>query len=253
MCTLTFVPTDDGYLVGMNRDELFIRPAALPPKLFERRGIEMVYPREPSDGTWIVCNGRGNLLGLLNWNRSESRNLGEKPRTRGLVIPELLGMTDSSTTDTHFQQMNLDGLFSFRLVGVFLTEKVINEWRWDGTTRQILRLSWARKHWFSSSLSDSYAEKERGRTCAAAAGEPAAGSEGWLRGLHRSHLPAPGPFSVCVHRPDAATVSYTEVRCGGAQISMDYLDGNPCLKKGFDALASLVLKRKLAHSKQQPE
>jgi len=248
MCTLTFAPMEDGYLVGMNRDELFTRPVALPPKLSERSGIEMVYPREPSGGTWIACNGNGNLLALLNWNGGESPYSGEKRKTRGLVIPELIDLPDLSTTDSHFQQMNLDDLFPFRLVGVFRSERVVNEWRWDGTAKQSLRLSWARKHWFSSSLSDSLAEKERGRACKVAAGEPAAGSNGWLRRLHRSHVPGPGPFSVCVHRQDAATVSYTEVRCGGTQISMDYLDGNPCLKNGFDELVSLALKGLLLHS-----
>src|ERR1700756_122950 len=58
MCTLTFVPSEDGYLVGMNRDELLTRPAALPPRRFQRSGMEMVYPREPSGGTWIACNDR---------------------------------------------------------------------------------------------------------------------------------------------------------------------------------------------------
>lgn len=248
MCTLTFVPKEDGYLVGMNRDELFSRPIALPPKIFGKRTMEMVYPQELSGGTWIACNSQGNLLALLNWNGIESHNLREKRRSRGLAIPELIGLSDLSTTNSHFQQMKLDGLFPFRLIGVFLHEKIVNEWRWDGTARQFLRFSWARKHWFSSSLSDSLAEKERGRVCEAAAREPAAGGNGWLRSLHTSHDPRPGPFSVCVHRQDAATVSYTEVRCGGTQISMDYLDGNPCLKNGFDELVSLTLKDPLVHS-----
>lgn len=248
MCTLTFVPTEDGYLVGLNRDELFSRRIALAPKIFGKGAMEMVYPREPSGGTWIGCNGRGNLLALLNWNGIESHNLGEKRRTRGLAIPDLIGLSDLSTTDSHFQRMNLDGLFPFRLIGVFRNEKIVNEWRWDGAARQFLRFSWARKHWFSSSLSDSLAEKERGRTCEAAGEEPGAEGNGWLRRLHGSHDPRPGPFSVCVHRQDAATVSYTEVRCGRTQISMDYLDGNPCLKEGFDELASLALKDPLVHS-----
>lgn len=248
MCTLTFVPTEDGYLAGMNRDELFSRPRALPPKIYVKGAMEMVYPREPSGGTWIACNSQGNLLALLNWNGSESHNLGEKRRTRGLVTPQLIGLPDLSTTDSHFQQMILDGLFPFRLIGVFRSEKVVNEWSWDGTAKKFLRLSWARKHWFSSSLSDSLAEKERRRACEAVAGGPVAGSNSWLRRLHRSHVPGAGPFSVCVHRQDAATVSYTEVRCGGTQISMDYLDGNPCLKNGFDELASLALKDPLVHS-----
>jgi transport and Golgi organization protein 2 len=247
MCTLTFVPAEDGYLVGMNRDELLTRPVALPPKVVERSGIEMVYPREPSGGTWIACNGYGNLLAVLNWNGNEFRNLGEKRKTRGLVVPKLAGELDSLATDSNFRRMNLHGMFPFRLIGIFRSEKVANEWLWDGTAKQFLRLPWARKHWFSSSLSDSLAEKERGRTCETAAVEPEAGSNDWLRRLHRSHVPGPGPFSICVHRQDAATASYTEVRCSASLISMGYLDGNPCLKDGFDELASLALKDSVVH------
>ncbi len=248
MCTLTFVPTEDGYLVGMNRDELLTRPVALPPKRFQRSGMEMVCPSEPSGGTWIACNDRGNLLALLNWNASGSPRLGEKRYTRGLVIPELIGEPDLPAADSHFHQMNLDAVFPFRLVGVSRSERTINEWRWDGVARRKMEFSWARNHWFSSSLSDSLAEEERGRACEGAAEEPAAGSNGWLRRLHRSHVPRPGPFSVCVHRQDAATVSYTEVRCGASQISMDYLDGNPCLKERFDEMASIALKDPLVLS-----
>jgi Transport and Golgi organisation 2 len=249
MCTLTFVPAEDGYLVGMNRDEMLTRPVALPPRVFVRSGIEMVYPREPSGGAWIACNGQGNLLALLNWNGAQCAYLGEKRETRGLLIPQLIGLPDLSTTNSHFQEMNLNGLFPFRLVGVSRHERVVNEWRWDGAAKQLLRLSWGRKHWFSSSLSDSLAEKERGRASEALAGGPEAGSDGWVRRLHRSHVPGPGPFSVCVHRQDAATVSYTEVQCGATQISMDYLDGNPCLRSGFDEFASLTLKDPLVHNK----
>jgi hypothetical protein len=248
MCTLTFVPTEDGYLAGMNRDELHTRPVASAPEVFQRNAMKMVYPLELSGGTWIAANSQGNLLALLNWNGNEASYTGEKRKTRGLVIPELIGLPESSTTNSHFHRMDLDGLFPFRLVGIFRSERAINEWRWDGVARRKLEFSWARKHWFSSSLSDSLAEKERGRTCETAAGEPGAGTNGWLRSLHSSHVPGPGPFSACVHRQDAATVSYTEVRCSGSLISMGYLDGNPCLKDSFDELAGLALKHPVVNN-----
>lgn len=248
MCTLTFIPAEDGFLVGMNRDELLTRAPALPPQVFTQDGTEIVYPRESSGGTWIGCNDQGNLLALLNWNDNKFPYLGEKRKTRGLVIPELIGKSDLSTTDSQYRYMSLDGVLPFRLVGVFWRERTINEWRWDGATKQKIQFPWARKHWFSSSLSDSSAEKERGRVCEAAASQPAVRSKGWLRNLHRSHVPGPGPFSVCVHRPDSATVSYTEVRCCGSLISVEYLAGHPCLKEGFEGLASIVLSDSLIHS-----
>src|SRR5882672_4551871 len=56
MCTLTFVPTEDGYVAGMNRDEKLIRPHALPPERFDFPGVTVVFPREHSGGTWMGCN-----------------------------------------------------------------------------------------------------------------------------------------------------------------------------------------------------
>src|SRR5436305_622975 len=50
-----------------------------------------------------------------------------------------------------------------------------------------------------------------------------------LRGLHRSHLPERGPFSICMHRTNAATVSYTEVTVENRNVTMRYKPGPPCL------------------------
>src|SRR5438876_10474049 len=136
MCTLTFVPTEDGYLVGMNRDELLTRPVALPPKRFQRSGMEMVYPSEPSGGTWIACNDRGNLLALLNWNASGSPLFGEKRKTRGLVIAELTGEPDLAAADCHFHQMHVDGLRPFRLVWALQRERTIPESHRVGVARR---------------------------------------------------------------------------------------------------------------------
>jgi hypothetical protein len=246
MCTLTFVPTVGGYLAGMNRDELLTRPAALPPEIHGRGEMKLVYPREPSGGTWIACNSRGNLLALLNWNEIATASLGKKRRSRGLVIPLLILEESSSSMDFGLRRLTLDGVFPFRLIGAFQDERKLIEWHWDGTAIQQLGWAWSRKHWFSSSLSEGRATAERGRVCEVAALDAAAGSEEWLRSLHRSHKPGPGPYSVCVHRKDASTVSYTEVECDHSSISMRYLCGSPCLKGAFDELATLQLRGSLA-------
>jgi len=208
MCTLTFVPSEDGYLAGMNRDELLTRPPALPPMILERDGMEIVCPRESSGGTWIASNSEGNLLALLNWNEIDTRFLGEKRKTRGIVNSQLIQESDPSTTASHFGLLRLEGVFPFRLIAVFRKEKVIHERRWDGAHKHTLDFPWARKHWFSSSLSDASAERERGRVCEEAAADGVVGTREWLRSLHRSHVPAPGPFrSVSTGRMQRPSVT----------------------------------------------
>jgi hypothetical protein len=72
---------------------------------------------------------------------------------------------------------------------------------------------WRLGHWFSSGLSDQRAAAARRPICEGAARQASAGSVAWLRRLHRSHRPRREAFCFCVHRPEAATLSYTEILC----------------------------------------
>lgn len=240
MCTLTFVPAKDGYVAGMNRDEKLTRPPAISPKRFDFPGGVSIYPRESSGGTWIGCNSHGNLLALLNWNHVRPQVGGTKVRSRGVLIPELISGEDLADTHGRYTQLDLDGVLPFRLIGVFPGESVITEWRWDGLRRQEFKFTWGKRHWFSSGVSDALAQRERGRTSEKAETDRSTELVSWVRNLHQSHDPVPGPFSVCVHREDAATVSYTEVRCSAEGASMSYRSGSPCLTELFDSEVSLA-------------
>jgi hypothetical protein len=241
MCTLTVVPTADGYIVAMNRDERLTRPQAFAPRVFEYDSAAAIFPYESSGGTWIACNSHGSLLALLNWHDVVPEVIPEKPQTRGLVIPGLIGQSDSIETCARFESLDLCATFPFRLVGVFVREQIIVEWRWNGVRRQKFEFAWQKKHWFSSSVSDCFVKRERGRTCASAAERLLEAPLNAIRSLHRSHDPTPGPFSMCVHRKDAATASYTEIRCEPLVISMGYVDGSPCQKNTFDSQTALAL------------
>lgn len=241
MCTLSFIPKEKGFVCGMNRDELLTREVALAPRAFAKEGVQTLYPRETGGGTWIACNSGGVVLALLNWNGVGNKSPVEKARSRGTIIPELIGKIDSGAMRQAIARLDLQEIRAFRLMGIFGSEKTIVEWRWDGARLETLESGWASRHWFSSSLSDGAAEQGRGATCEQFWKEPRAGTEEWLRGLHRSHVPEPGPFSVCVHRPDAATVSYTEVKFYDDSMTMNYAAGNPCRKDGFDETCSVAV------------
>lgn len=164
----------------------------------------------------------------LNWYSKETKNLGEKSRSRGEMIPGLLLEPDAECTKHAVQNFDFAGTYPFRLFGVFAAERLIYEWRWDAERLTTKFHEWGRHHWFSSSWSDERAEAERGAACERTWLEDVADSSGWLRQLHASHIPERGPYSICVHREDAATVSYTEVHCGLSELQMCYWPGNPC-------------------------
>ena len=129
---------------------------------------------------------------------------------------------------------NFRGMMPFRLVGVFPSEQEIWEWRWDSARIDFRVHPWEERHWFSSSLSDERAERLRGATCRAACYRLHAGSVRWLRRLHASHVG--GPFSLCVHREDVKTLSYTEVIVKSRRVSMCNFRGTPCMMSPADSV-----------------
>jgi hypothetical protein len=228
VCTLSFLPGKDGYVAAMNRDEQRKRAPALSPAIHHTEFMSLLYPYEPGGGTWIGVNSRGILLALLNWYSMESGKLGEKSRSRGEIIPLVLQATDLEATKPILREFDFTGIHPFRLFGIYLEQRQIREWCWDAEKLALKSYDWGRHHWFSSGWSDERAEAERGIACERTWREGSADPTGWLRRFHTSHIPEPGPYSVCVHREDAATVSYTEVRCGAGELQMRYLPGNPC-------------------------
>jgi hypothetical protein len=234
MCTLTFIPKPQGYLLGMNRDERLTRELALPPVAIAISNLHAAYPRESGGGTWIGSNSAGITFALLNQNPGPHAQV--KERSRGEIIPSLLGSLRFPGAIRRFQSIDLQGMLPFVLVGIFPAEQVISQCRWDGRELEFVRIGWDVRHWFSSGVSDEMARKLRGNTCYEAWRRRDAGSAEWLRGLHASHSPVRGSFSICVHRPDAATVSYTEVALTGSELTMRYHAGHPCQALGrFDS------------------
>ncbi len=211
----------------MNRDERLTRVEALPPQKVRFSGTVAIYPREPSGGTWIAANNFCVTLALLNFGDSSRR----KQRSRGEIIPALIGSSSRAEAQARLRRMDLKGILPFRLIGIFGGERRVVEWRWDGRRVARTAFGWQGRHWFSSGISDEEARRGRQPVCNRAWRQRSAGSIAWLRRLHRSHRPAAGPFSICVHRPDARTRSYTEIVCSSASVRMNHLSGSPCVPR----------------------
>lgn len=240
MCTLSFVPGKNSYVIGMNRDERFTRPVAYPPRITGAGTVQALYPREEEGGTWIGANETGISFALLNRNRTSDG--APKLRSRGEMIPPLLESCNRSEAEQRISRMDLRDVFPFRLVGFFPGEHAICQWNWDTENLEIFHLPWRARHWFSSGISDELAREVRGLTCSEAWKMRDAGSLTWLRSLHASHAPEQGSFSLCMHRQDAATVSYTEIVCGSKVLTMRYRAGHPCeASEQFDSELALPI------------
>jgi len=219
MCTVTFIVRQKGYCLGMNRDEKLTRPTGLPPKRKKVNGRAVISPSEPGGGTWIAMNDHGATLALINWY-SISARVGAKAVSRGEVINLMSAAISPDFSDAALRGLPLNRINPFRLIGVFPVTGEIVEWRWN--LKQLVRenLPWKSQQWISSGIDELTAQRVRGKTFQRAGRQHSAGRLDWLRRLHRSHSPQAGPFSTCMHREDAATVSYAEVAVSSRRATM---------------------------------
>lgn len=227
MCTISFVPNPRGFHLAMNRDENQARPRALPPVIINLAGCRAILPREPSGGTWIAANDRGVCVALINWHRIKL----EPPSSvisRGEVVRAMAGHLSVGDIAAGLASLTLRRLRPFRLIAIVPLENKLTEWRWDLKRLSALEHPWKKQHWFSSGFGEERAELERRQVCDSAQDGQSAGTLVWLRRLHRSHLPTRGPFSICMHRKEAATVSYTEVAVSNRRVLLRYKPGPAC-------------------------
>jgi Transport and Golgi organisation 2 len=227
MCTVSFLPKEQGFYLAMNRDEKLDRFAGQLPTIVNLAGRRAIFPSEPDGGTWIAANDAGICLALINWHRVE-REPKRDLISRGQVVRELAAKSSREEIAEALAELPLNRLRPFRLIAIIPLEKSVMEWRWDLERLSMRRHPWKLRHWFSSGFDESKAERERDRVCKAVRNKKSAGRLDWLRRLHRSHLPERGPFSICMHRSDAATVSYTEVAVSRERATMRYKPGTCC-------------------------
>lgn len=241
MCTVTFFPRRRGYALGMNRDEKKSRPRALPPKTSLMDGRSVLYPSEPGGGTWIAVNDSGATLALINWY-SIPKQLSQNTVSRGTVITSAATTQAPGQVTTALNQLPLARINPFRLIGIFPEAEEIIEWRWDLKKLKPIAHPWQPQQWISSGFDEPSAQRIRSQTFQAARRHKSTDTLPWLRRLHHSHDPVPGPFSTCMHRADATTVSYTEIVVAGQTATMQYHPGPPCAD-AHPTLNSLPLRK----------
>jgi hypothetical protein len=227
MCTVTFIARKRGYALGMNRDERLTRVQGLPPAERRSEGRRVICPSEPGGGTWIALNETGVTFALINWY-SIPTSVNGAATTRGEIVVAVSGLDGEPTATARLRKLPLNRINPFRLIGIFPTTQHVVEWRWDLRCLTFAKHRWNTQQWISSGFDEPTAQRMRSKTFQQAGQQLSVGSLDWLRRLHRSHSPHAGPFSTCMHRADAATVSYTEIAVSSSTAKMCYHADAPC-------------------------
>jgi hypothetical protein len=231
VCTVSWSPLAGGYLLAMNRDERRTRAPAHPPELRQLGGIPVLMPMDgEAGGSWISLNGAGHTLALLNRWEESPRDPEDGWVSRGLLLAELSGLRNYRAAAAALEAAPLTRYRPFTLISVAPAEA---PWlfEWNGTTLEVSTRENPGLLRTSSGFDQAAVEQARGELFQAAAGPGGELSGAQLAALHRSHLPARGPLSVCMHRDEAVTVSSSLITVTENKMSFRYVAGSPCISE----------------------
>lgn len=114
MCTVTYLPSEDGIFLTSNRDEKHFRSNALSPHTYHGPSGTILYPRDPDGGgTWIAV--RENRHAIVFLNGGFEAHTPEPPyrRSRGMILLDLISCEQPATA---FLELPLDRIEPFTAV-----------------------------------------------------------------------------------------------------------------------------------------
>ena len=161
MCTVTFLPLkDNGFIFTSSRDVGFQRAKAEKPREYLEKGVELYYPKDgEAGGTWIGTSRNNRLICLLNGGFKNHKRKTDYPKSRGLIVKELL---IAENFDTACMQIDLHNIEPFTMVLVSWEEKLrLVEFVWDGELRHFKELAPGPFIWSSSTLYDDQMKRMR--------------------------------------------------------------------------------------------
>ncbi len=242
MCTASWIHSNEGYSLFFNRDEKLTRREGLPPELRELRGVKYISPLDGDhQGTWIAVNQFGLTLCLLNRYQMARSNTGVDFTSRGLLLINLIDSVGQVEIENRLAHSNLQYFQPFTLAVLQQRSETV-VFQWDGL--ELLKHPKGDALMpLTSSSCDTLNVIERRRSqfekFRDKAGEL---NEETLYRFHHSHDPSSGANSVCMHRDDAATVSFSTVRVDDGSIEFGYLQASPCMERR-DAIHAIRLER----------
>ena len=158
MCTVSFIPTENGVVITSNRDEHLNRKLAGVPVENWLNGSKVIYPiDQEKGGTWIAVKDNGDAAVLLNGAFVKHRHGGTYRQSRGLIFLEIFKANDLYEG---WLAIDLEHIEPFTII--LFSKKELFECRWDGESKFMKKLDEAATHfWSSATLYDATSSAQR--------------------------------------------------------------------------------------------
>lgn len=224
MCTVSWLTEGGDYHVFFNRDEQRSRSQSVAPAIHLIEQTQTLMPIDPDgNGSWISSNEFGLTLCLLNFYQ------GIKPQgeltSRGLLLKALSAHQTVSAVDKQLHQGILNHYAPFSLLAFGYNEShqwVQKTWQWSGVELTIINLQ---SPFTSSSVEFEQVSQSR-LSLARQQSTPMTVND--VINYHQSHQPSKGHLSVCMHRDDAKSVSFSHIHVTAQHINFSYKNASAC-------------------------
>jgi hypothetical protein len=231
MCTVTWLAENGGYSLLFNRDERHARGFAEQPRIHDRDRVRFLAPIDTDGGgTWIATNEYGLTLCLLNAYLAAGPRRRTAAESRGTIPIELASSHSLEEVTERIDRTDLVRFAPFRLLALE-PDRAAWLFEWSGSTVTVDPNADRRMPLTSSSFESGAVAASRQAVFRNHTSERKALSRDVLEYFHSGHNPAPSAFSVCMHRPDARTVSFSRVTVCLSGVKLDYSADSPCRRK----------------------
>lgn len=224
MCTVSYLPLSDGFILTSNRDESTLRKPALAPKLYPVFGETVCYPKDlEAHGTWIAASGEFTLC-LLNGAFEKHISLPPYRKSRGLVLLDFFRFRNVKAFVSSY---DFTGIEPFTMVLVEKKEKtILHELRWDGQKKYVQEPDTETPHiWSSTTLYTPEIIAQREAWFARWILENPDFSQNAILNFHRFGGNNDPANNLIMTRPDQKeTISITSVQAKGDDQKMVYED-----------------------------
>lgn len=224
MCTVSYLPTKNGFVLTSSRDEAAAR-TTLAPIEYEHKNQKLVFPKdEIAGGTWIAASHKKRIACLLNGAfQKHKRNL-PYSRSRGQVLLESF---DYEQIAAFCESTNLYNVEPFTLILIDYKNRFeLIEFRWDGNEKHQKAIPFAQSMiWSSATLYDTSAQEMRCTWFQNCLQKPHDNAAAHILDFHTSKHGSDAKTDVVMQREDGLqTISISQIIVENEKTSFYYTD-----------------------------
>ncbi len=215
MCTVSYIPKENGFILTSNRDESPLRVTRLPMEEVLANGTKIIFPQDASKGgSWIAMDEYGRAACLLNGAFQNHKKQDKYRASRGKIV---IAAFEAESFESFLSDLSLENIEPFTLL--LVSSGKLQTLVWDGDRKHMSDLATDTPHlWSSSTLYSREQHTAKLEFFVNSLGMNKTTESGILK-IHGSEKDTP----FILREDNISTVSITQLSFNGKQRKITYI------------------------------